>query len=269
MSRRLSASSDPNRNSASARASSVFPTPVGPRKMNTPTGRRGSLMPARARRTALATITMASSWPMMRWCRCSSMCSSRSVSSTCRRESGMPVHMATTSATSSAVTTACSRSWSSCHAFSRSSIFSCSFTSRSRSSAANSYCCPERASSFSLRTLSSTLLASFTDSGVEVCRMRTRDDPSSIRSMALSGRNRSGMKRRCQLCGPLQRLVRDGQAMVLLVAALDVPQNLQRLLDGRLFHEHGLEAALQRRVPLHVLAVVVHGGRAHDLDLPA
>ena len=35
--------------SASARvlASSVLPTPVGPRKMNEPIGRRGSLIPAR------------------------------------------------------------------------------------------------------------------------------------------------------------------------------------------------------------------------------
>src|SRR5258705_59719 len=44
------ASSSPNRNSASVRASSVFPTPDGPRKMNEPVGRFGSLMPAVARR---------------------------------------------------------------------------------------------------------------------------------------------------------------------------------------------------------------------------
>ena len=47
--------SSSNRNSASARASSVLPTPVGPRKMNEPIGRFGSLRPARARRTASAT----------------------------------------------------------------------------------------------------------------------------------------------------------------------------------------------------------------------
>ena len=35
--------------SASVLASSVLPTPVGPRKMNEPIGRRGSLMPERAR----------------------------------------------------------------------------------------------------------------------------------------------------------------------------------------------------------------------------
>ena len=37
---------------ASARASSVLPTPVGPRKMKEPIGRLGSFSPARARRTA-------------------------------------------------------------------------------------------------------------------------------------------------------------------------------------------------------------------------
>src|SRR6516165_3831505 len=43
------ASSSPKRNSASVRASSVFPTPEGPRKMNEPVGRFGSLIPARSR----------------------------------------------------------------------------------------------------------------------------------------------------------------------------------------------------------------------------
>ena len=43
-------------NSASALASSVLPTPVGPRKMNEPIGRLGSFSPARARRTALASV---------------------------------------------------------------------------------------------------------------------------------------------------------------------------------------------------------------------
>jgi len=47
MSIRTIASSSPNRNSASVRASSVLPTPEGPRKMNEPVGRFGSLRPAR------------------------------------------------------------------------------------------------------------------------------------------------------------------------------------------------------------------------------
>ena len=52
MSMRIIACSSSKRNSASARASSVLPTPVGPRKMNEPMGRFGSCKPARARRTA-------------------------------------------------------------------------------------------------------------------------------------------------------------------------------------------------------------------------
>src|ERR687890_267737 len=49
MSMRCIACSSSNMNSASARASSVLPTPVGPRKRNVPIGRLGSLSPARER----------------------------------------------------------------------------------------------------------------------------------------------------------------------------------------------------------------------------
>src|SRR5678815_5117095 len=48
MSIRTIACSSSNKNAASARASSVFPTPVGPRKMKLPSGRLGSCNPARA-----------------------------------------------------------------------------------------------------------------------------------------------------------------------------------------------------------------------------
>src|SRR4029078_11433537 len=50
MSSRTMACSSSNRNSASERASSVLPTPVGPRNRNEPTGRFASWSPARARR---------------------------------------------------------------------------------------------------------------------------------------------------------------------------------------------------------------------------
>ena len=66
ISMRIIASSSPNIDSAKARASSVLPTPVGPRKMNEPIGRFGSFNPARARRTALETALTASSWPITR-----------------------------------------------------------------------------------------------------------------------------------------------------------------------------------------------------------
>ena len=55
MSTRIIALSSSNRNSASARTSSVLPTPVGPRKMKLPMGRLGSLRPARLRRMAFDT----------------------------------------------------------------------------------------------------------------------------------------------------------------------------------------------------------------------
>ncbi len=81
MSSWISASSSPKRNSASALASSVFPTPVGPAKMNEPPGRLGSFSPARVRRIAWDSALMASSWPMTRLWSSSSMCSRRADSS--------------------------------------------------------------------------------------------------------------------------------------------------------------------------------------------
>ena len=70
MSMRTMARSSSNRNSASVLASSVLPTPVGPRNRNEPIGRLGSDRPARLRRMALATTdSTASSWPTTRSCR--------------------------------------------------------------------------------------------------------------------------------------------------------------------------------------------------------
>src|SRR5205809_525699 len=48
----MSASRSPNMYSASDWARKVLPTPVGPRKMNEPIGRRGSFKSARERRSA-------------------------------------------------------------------------------------------------------------------------------------------------------------------------------------------------------------------------
>src|SRR2546422_4823452 len=52
ISTRIRALASANRKRASARASSVLPTPVGPQKMNEPIGRLGSFKPARLRRMA-------------------------------------------------------------------------------------------------------------------------------------------------------------------------------------------------------------------------
>ena len=59
MSKRIIARSLPNRNCASDRATSVLPTPVGPRNRNEPTGRSGFFKPARERRMARASAEIA------------------------------------------------------------------------------------------------------------------------------------------------------------------------------------------------------------------
>ena len=80
MSMRTIARSSSNRNSASALASSVLPTPVGPRKRNEPVGRFSSAMPERARRTASDTARTASACPTTRLPSSSSMRRSLAVS---------------------------------------------------------------------------------------------------------------------------------------------------------------------------------------------
>ena len=111
MSMRIIAFSSSNRNSASARAVSVLPTPVGPRKMNEPMGRFGSCNPLRERRTALDTALMASFWPMTRCSSRSSILTSFSRSPSSIRDTGMCVHAATTWAMSSSVTSWRSKRW--------------------------------------------------------------------------------------------------------------------------------------------------------------
>ena len=66
ISKRIRDFSLPNRNSANARATSVFPTPVGPRNRNEPAGRLGDFSPARERRIARASAEIAFSWLIMR-----------------------------------------------------------------------------------------------------------------------------------------------------------------------------------------------------------
>lgn len=58
--------------SANARANSVLPTPVGPKKIKLPIGRLGSFNPALARLTALLIDVTASFWPITRLCNVSS-----------------------------------------------------------------------------------------------------------------------------------------------------------------------------------------------------
>jgi len=98
MSTRMRADASAKRKRASARASSVFPTPVGPEKMNEPMGRFGSLSPARERRMARDTALMASSCPTTEKCSSSSIRMSREASASCSRVTGMPVQRDTMNA---------------------------------------------------------------------------------------------------------------------------------------------------------------------------
>ena len=73
MSIRTIARSSSNKKSANDFASSVLPTPVGPKNMNEPVGRFGSATPARERRTASDTERTAAFCPISRSPRTSSM----------------------------------------------------------------------------------------------------------------------------------------------------------------------------------------------------
>ena len=69
--------------------------------------------------------------------------------------------------------------------------------------------------------------------------------------------------------GRAQRVVGDLHAMVRLVAVAEAAQDLHGLVDRGLLDAHLLEAALERRVALEVLAVLVERRRADRLQLAA
>lgn len=89
------------RNAANALASSVFPTPVGPRKMNDQVGFFGSLSPILARLIALLTAAIASSCPITLEARYASRFASFSDSSSLIFANGIPVILEITCAISS------------------------------------------------------------------------------------------------------------------------------------------------------------------------
>ena len=148
MSIRTIASSSPKRNSASVRASSVLPTPEGPRKMNEPVGRFGSLRPARERRIAFEIVSIAACWPMTRLCSSSSIRISFWVSASVSLKTGMPVHIETMSAISSSPIEGRSPDSPDCHCSSSSRFLFVSWRSWSRRFAAFSNSCASIAASF-------------------------------------------------------------------------------------------------------------------------
>ena len=191
MSTRMSAFSSPKSASASARQSSVLPTPVGPRKRQLPIGRFGSPRPTRLRRIAFETACTASSCPTTRRRSDVSICSSCLLSLEVMPATGMPVQSETISATSSPVTArtgpacVCSQRLRSCSSSVR------SFCSRSCSRAARSKSCARTALSMSAVVFVSCISSACTRSGCASACMRTREAASSTRSMALSGSQRS------------------------------------------------------------------------------
>ena len=121
--------SSSNRNSASERASSVLPDAGRAQEDERADGRFGSCSPARARRTAFATAATASSWPITRACRRSSMCSRRSCSPSSILSTGMPVHFDTTAAMSSSVTSSRRNDPCFCASFSSAAFGGAAFSS--------------------------------------------------------------------------------------------------------------------------------------------
>ena len=100
----IKASSLPKNSLANTLASSVLPTPVGPRNIKEPIGRLPLLIPVRLRLTALATATTASSCPITCLLRVFSRPNKYFASDLITFVTGTPVILATTSATSSLVT---------------------------------------------------------------------------------------------------------------------------------------------------------------------
>ena len=66
-----------------------------------------------------------------------------------------------------------------------------------------------------------------------------------------------------------ERVIVDAHAVVDLVAFLESAEDGYRVLDRRLVHHDRLETALQRRVLLDVLAVLVERGRTDAVQLAA
>ena len=101
--------SSSNRLAASAFASSVLPTPVGPRNRNEPIGLLGSLIPALERMIASVTFVTPSSCPMTRLCSSSSRCRVLLRSLSVSFATGIPVQREMILAISSSVTLSCTR----------------------------------------------------------------------------------------------------------------------------------------------------------------
>ena len=267
MSNRIIRSSSPNRTSASVLRELGLARRRSARGTGScRSGGSGRPSPARPRRTASATASTASSWPITRSCRRSSSFRSRSRSSCGRAaETGMPVARETTSAMSSTVTSGAR--WRPCFC-----PDSCVLLRRSASSSSFALLVvlrsrpPGRARARGGR---SPPPAPSCRRGLVLARRRTRAEAWSMRSIALSGQEPVADVAVGQLGGRDDRLVRDAHPVERLVPVLQPVQDLDRLLDGGLADQHRLEPPLERRVLLDVLAVLVDRRRADHVELAA
>src|SRR5215208_389349 len=246
MSMRTIAASSPKRASASVRASSVLPTPVGPKNRKEPIGRLGSESPALALRIASATAVTASSCPTTLSCSCSSRRMSRSRSSWVSWETGMPVARLTTSAMSSAVTSATGR--------------------RAPSRGPSEVLGRDR-----LVLLSAQARHLFLEL-LRVAWLGLGAQPDPRRSLVhevygLIGEEAVRDVAVRELGSGNDGLLRYLHPVVGLVAVLEAPEDVYGVVHGGLAHQDRLEAALQGGVLLYVLAVLVDGGRPDDVQL--
>ena len=188
ISTRIKFCSEPNTVSAKALESSVFPTPVGPKNIKEPMGRFGSFSPTLPRLMACATACTASFCPITRVCRRFSRFFSFSLSDSLNFLAGILVQSDTMFAISVSVTWSLFSSRSFFHSSSSlSSLFffcSCFFLIKEAASKSSF----RMQSSFSISSSISCSLKRLIPFGSPLWVIRSFEEASSIKSIALSGR---------------------------------------------------------------------------------
>src|SRR6266567_3547611 len=223
-------------NSARVCARKVLPTPVGPRKINEPIGRRGSFKSARERRSAFEIATTASSCPTTLPLNSSSILRSFSVSFCSIRCNGTPVTFWTMCIMSSPVTVTCLSSRSSRH---RAKILRL-----------------DRFFFFDAHVFD--LLFDFFHVGWPRHRVDARARARLVHHINRFIRQKPpGDVTIGKFHRDLARFVGQLGFVMRFILWPQPFQNLYRFLDRRRIHFHGLEPSLQGRVFLDVLAILV------------